>query len=327
MTKVSIVNSEVMEFLRTYNGPKFHAALFDPPYGFTGGFMGNEWDKSSPVFYREFWVALSSVLHPAALGFCYMSAENSHKVAHAAEEAGIDVLPKHYLWVNGRSKPRYQRISDTHVYGKHSVKASVEPVIAFQNKHEGSFADALERYGTGAYNVGGVEKSTDGNVRFPSSLVIDEDSASILDGEASGRSAFFSQLSRIMYDENEVFYNDKAHRRERDFGLDDMPDVKVGVLEGRRDGSLGGDPVGKNNHPTVKPVRVSKHFASLILPQNADENVTLFVPFSGSGSDVAGAVLGGWQSVTAVDISQEYCSMSEKRIRAFCGDVEISIDS
>jgi hypothetical protein len=326
MPKVRIVNAEVVDFMRSYNGPRFHGALLDPPYGFNNGFMGEDWDKSSPVFREEFWRLMSGILHPAALGFCYMSAENSHRVSVAAEAGGISILPRHYLWVNGRSKPRYRRISNTHVYGKTAIKTSVEPVIAFQNGTDGTFADAIAQYRTGTYNIGGVEPSTDGRIRFPSSLVIDEYSAEVLEGEAPGRSAFFSVLSRVM-SSPEVFYNDKAQRRERDFGLDEMPDVKVGVLEGRRNGTLGGDPIGKNNHPTVKPVLVSKHFGGLILPPDADEEVTLFAPFAGSGSDVVGALLGGWKSVLAVEINAEYCSMSEKRIVAFCSGTEVSVES
>jgi hypothetical protein len=38
-----INNSDLVEWLENYDGPKFHAVLSDPPYGLA--FMGKKWDS------------------------------------------------------------------------------------------------------------------------------------------------------------------------------------------------------------------------------------------------------------------------------------------
>ena len=40
----------------------------------------------------------------------------------------------------------------------------------------------------------------------------------------------------------------------------------------------------------------------------------LLVPFSGSGSEMLGAVRAGWHEVVGIDIVPEYCEMAEARL-------------
>lgn len=321
--KAVVVTGEIMEWLRNYDGDKFHAVLMDAPYGFEGGFMGEEWDKNPVVFQGEFWELLSEVLHQGAIGASFMSADKSYMMSQAIVDGGVDVLPRNYIWVQGSSMPRYMRVSDTHVYGRTSVRPSVEPVTLFQTRYTDHRLDTIKRTGAGMYNISGNPESSDGKRRFPSSLVLDDESAEHIDA-STGRtvSPFFSVMKSIE-SSNEIVYVPKASRKERDAGLEELEDTDVGVMSGRRDGSLGSIPRGKNPHPTIKPIKVARHFASLLLPPESAGERKLLVPFSGVGSEIIGALLAGWEYVVGVEISGTYSGISRMRISHHCPEADI----
>lgn len=323
MSTATVFTGDVMEWLRNYGGAPFHAALMDAPYGFDGGFMDQEWDKDPVVFRSEFWSLLTGVLHQGAIGASFMSADRSYLMSKAITDGGMIVLPRNYIWVQGSSMPRYVRVADTHVYGRTSVRPSVEPITLFQTPYQDNRLETIMLTGAGMYNVAGNPVSSDGKKRFPSSLVLDPGSADYID-EATGRtvSPYFSVL-RAVASGDEVVYVPKASRAERDAGLDDLPETNVGVMSGRRDGSLGGIPRGKNPHPTVKPIEIAQHFATLLLPPESAGERRILVPFSGVGSEMIGALLAGWEYVVGVEISDMYSGISKKRISHHVSGVTI----
>ena len=54
----------------------------------------------------------------------------------------------------------------------------------------------------------------------------------------------------------------------------------------------------------------------MILPPNEHK---LLVPFSGSGSEVIGALKAGWIDVTGIELSDEYVEIAKARIEYHCG--------
>lgn len=90
-----------------------------------------------------------------------------------------------------------------------------------------------------------------------------------------------------------VRYAAKASRSERSAGLPD----------GER-----------SNHPTVKPLALARHLATLLLPPDAYAPRRLFVPFAGSGSEAIGAMLAGWDEVVGVELSDEYADIARARL-------------
>lgn len=67
----------------------------------------------------------------------------------------------------------------------------------------------------------------------------------------------------------------------------------------------------KNGHPTVKPLSLTKYLATLIKPPTGGR---LLVPFSGSGSEMIGALQAGWEYVEGVELTEEYIPIAEARI-------------
>ena len=115
-------------------------------------------------------------------------------------------------------------------------------------------------------------------------------------------------------------YQAKASRRERNEGLDDFywqrdKSSPIGFTRITRDEWEQLEPRQRaqgNIHPTVKPLGIIEYIAKLIMPPECRR---LLVPFSGSGSEMLGAIRAGWCEVAGIDIVPEYCEMARERVR------------
>ena len=92
-----------------------------------------------------------------------------------------------------------------------------------------------------------------------------------------------------------------------------------GIQEGNY--KVGADQIGmnvilecRNIHPTVKPIALVEHLATLLLPPAAYAPRRILVPFSGSGSEVIGAWRAGWEDVQGIDDNEEYCKIARARV-------------
>lgn len=71
-----------------------------------------------------------------------------------------------------------------------------------------------------------------------------------------------------------------------------------------------------NNHPTVKPLKLCEYLARLLLSPKRDTPRRLLVPFSGSGSEIIGALRAGWDQVVGIDNNPGYCELARRRIQS-----------
>ena len=120
------------------------------------------------------------------------------------------------------------------------------------------------------------------------------------------------------------FYTAKSSKSERNAGLEGLPeDIGVGnyMSEAKwindprhKDGGYEASPSKPqaNHHPTVKPLSLTKYLANLIKPPTGGR---LLVPFSGSGSEMIGALQAGWKYVEGVELTEEYIPIAEARIK------------
>jgi site-specific DNA-methyltransferase (adenine-specific) len=76
----------------------------------------------------------------------------------------------------------------------------------------------------------------------------------------------------------------------------------------------------QNHHPTVKPLSLTKYLATLIEPPTGGR---LLVPFSGSGSEMIGALQAGWEYVEGVELTEEYIPIAEARIKYWLEQKEV----
>ena len=113
------------------------------------------------------------------------------------------------------------------------------------------------------------------------------------------------------------FYCAKSSKSERNAGLEGFEEV---IRNDGRDENLasGNMPQNRSNnpkanhHPTVKPLSLTKYLATLIKPPTGGR---LLVPFSGSGSEMIGALQAGWEYVEGVELTEEYIPIAEARIK------------
>lgn len=66
----------------------------------------------------------------------------------------------------------------------------------------------------------------------------------------------------------------------------------------------------------MKPLSLLKWLCTLLTPPPEYAPRRLLVPFSGSGSEIAGAILsGGWEEIVGIEQDAEYCRIAEARCR------------
>lgn len=199
-----------------------------------------------------------------------------------------------------------------------ALKPAWEPIIVAMRPFAGTFAENALTHGVAGLSIdacriesGPIRKNTAGgggfdggfhdvqrgtgtimhdSGRWPANFLLDEESAAALDrqsgllrnggqnasssarakaGNLFGVRAGVSEFAGDSGGASRFFYTAKASTSERGDG---------------------------NTHPTVKPTELASYLAKLILPPERDgEPRRLLVPFSGSGSEIIGALAVGWE--------------------------------
>lgn len=111
-----------------------------------------------------------------------------------------------------------------------------------------------------------------------------------------------------------AFYSGKAKGLERDEGIEGP----VTTMDDGREKSidnpyLRGETTRKNTHPTVKPLILCQHLAKLLLPPQGYDR-RLLVPFSGSGSEMIGGHLAGWEYIHGIELRKEAVDTARQRL-------------
>ena len=112
------------------------------------------------------------------------------------------------------------------------------------------------------------------------------------------------------------FYCPKASKQERNAGLKGLP---IKRPDHRHEGKMGmwdrkGIQPQENPHPAIKPLALCRYLANLILPPERDTPRKLIVPYSGSGSEMVGAMMVGWDEVLGIELDPEYVEIAQRRI-------------
>ena len=117
-----------------------------------------------------------------------------------------------------------------------------------------------------------------------------------------------------------VFYSGKVGREERELGCWDLPLAERKILN---DGGLSDEPryaprQRHNPHPTVKPLALTSYIARMFLPPQKYRPRRAIVPFCGTGREMAGCLLAGFDEVVGIEIKSEYANCA----RATLSEVE-----
>lgn len=151
MVSWRIETMDVMDWAASYDGPKFHAMLVDPPYHLhdgkgKGGFMQREWDGAHDISFKpETWRALAQHLLPGAFILALASSRGWHRLACAMEGSGLIMQPSIFVnglemdiplcigWANSQSFPKASNISTQ--IDKAADKLDKRQVIGYYNPY------------------------------------------------------------------------------------------------------------------------------------------------------------------------------------------------
>ena len=148
--------------------------------------------------------------------------------------------------------------------------------------------------------------------RYPANLALDEEAAAILDGQ-SGVLTSGANPERRSSDKTRGVYGDFAGRECLPARGSDSGGASRFFYCAKASRSERGN---GNNHPTVKPLDLCRWLATLLLPADSVKPRRLLVPFSGSGSEIIGAMQSGWDEIVGVEKDEGYCKIAEARIMA-----------
>ena len=223
-----------------------------------------------------------------------------------------------------------------------------ERPVNFTGQHEGytrpwqSTAEGQEKNAKSRKES--AQKATDLG-RWPANIILDEHTAELLDEQsgiskskpekigAKGGSGFgffddqktANTLGRWPADNgggaSRFFYVAKASKRDRNEGLDELPETQTtggggGVGDYLDDvnsasGKYGSEKArAKNFHPTVKPTALMQYLIRLVTPEGG----VVLDPFAGSGSTGKAAILEGKRFI-GIELTAEYHPIIEGRLK------------
>jgi len=166
--------------------------------------------------------------------------------------------------------------------------------------------------------------------RWPANIILDPYTAELLD-EQSGQSGTSTTKTGKYENKSDFgwggqinirhpdsggasrfFYVAKASKRDRNEGLEELPEVQGGSMTGAeyREGKPSNQPMRQNFHPTVKPTSLMEYLIKLVTPPNG----TVLDPFTGSGSTGKAAILQGFDFI-GIEMTEEYLTIIEGRLK------------
>jgi site-specific DNA-methyltransferase (adenine-specific) len=232
-----------------------------------------------------------------------------------------------------------------------ALKPAHEPCVLARKPLIGTVANNVLKHGTGGLNIDGTRvgmteqdktayidkqksfKSTVGNNVYGGNALLNSKTKmqSVEDTIRNVNTGRFpanlihdgsDEVVAVFPNDNQrFFYCSKASKSERNAGLEGFEERLGGAMSGKeyRDDRPPNHTMRANHHPTVKPLSLTKYLATLIKPPTGGR---LLVPFSGSGSEMIGALQAGWEFVEGVELTEEYIPIAEARIKYWTKDPE-----
>ncbi len=354
-TTYSLHPGDVLDVLRQFPNNCFDGCFGDPPYEL--GFMNKAWDSSRIAFSPEVWGEVYRVLIPGAHLLAFGGSRTFHRLTCAIEDAGFEIrdhlmwvhgqgFPKSKSLL----KPAYEPIVLARKQGPllplniDRSRIGSDAIESGRIGRKGAVASRVGNWGFKSQSAGEPGRSNDGREicagekqgfvvkgRWPANLALDTIAAALLDAQSGNRRAGREVRAKAGKKSNSVFgtfnnrtefpgYHDeggasrffyvaKASARERDSGM--CPQAQPSHMV-ENDSQRSADT--RNNHPCVKPIDLTRWLAGMILPPR---NGRLLVPFAGTGSEMIGAILAGWNEVTGIELEQQWVNIAADRLRYF----------
>lgn len=308
-----LVRADALTLLRQLPDHCVDAVVTDPPYGI--GFGGHAWDsgdlEDGAGFQR--WTAswtsqLRRILKPGGHLATFGAPRTMHRLVCGVEDAGLEVRDQ-VLWLYGSGMVKGRHFS---AHRGTLLKPAYEPVLLALAPLDGTTEQALERWGTGALNIGEAGLRDELRVtarpgRWPGNVGLVHDQRCTAQ-ECSASCTVGALDQQAGREVSRFFYAAKASRAEREAGLDDLATVSTHVF--RR----GGDRQRANFHPTVKPLAVMRWLIRLCVPPGG----VVLDPFAGSGSTGCAALAEGRRFI-GIEREDGYVEIARRRLEHWAG--------
>lgn len=291
---------------------------------------GNSYDQAHVADRERLGVAITAPATAdakrwAGWGTALKPANEPIVLARKPLEKGLTVAANVLKWGTGAINVDANRISMTDedraaVQAKANKKDTTNNIIA-------GFGNNTATHGDWSMSKG----------RWPANVLFDEDAAAMLDeqsGETKGggktkvktdTKQMFGMSGHVNVDypdfggASRFFYVAKASKRERNAGLEGMPQVSKGHIASDSGGGGGWSKDSAknpnlpraNHHPTVKPIKLMEYLIKLVTPPGG----VVLDPFMGSGSTGVAAKALGF-SFIGIEREPEYFEIAKKRIEA-----------
>lgn len=140
---------------------------------------------------------------------------------------------------------------------------------------------------------------------------------------------FFYQVDYQLEQADPFLYCAKAARSERDAGLWSIDKKNghsaYGTMNGTSEHPPNTNGKLRNTHPTVKPIKLCQYLATLLLPPAEYAPRRMLVPFAGSGSEMIGAGLAGWEEVIGCELLAENVEIARARLDYWQAQMRMAI--
>jgi site-specific DNA-methyltransferase (adenine-specific) len=157
----TIYHGSNLDVLPTLADCSVDSIVCDPPYEL--GFMGKSWDSSGIAYSVELWRECLRVLKPGGHLLAFGGTRTWHRLVVAIEDAGFEVRDS-IAWLYGSGFPKSHNIgkalrkTDADVSGDWdgwgtALKPAHEPIVVARKPVEGTVANNVLTYGTGALNI------------------------------------------------------------------------------------------------------------------------------------------------------------------------------
>lgn len=302
-----IILGDCLEIMKNYPDNHFSAIVTDPPYGIK--FMGKKWDYQLPKV--DVWSEALRICKPGSFMLAFGGTRTFHRLVCEIEDAGWEIRDC-LMWLYGSGFPKSHNKFGIEGYGT-ALKPAWEPIIMAMKPCDGTFANNAEKWGQAGINIdecrldAGDDKLGRTNKchqlgRWPANLILDEEAGALIDEQSEINASRF-------------FYCAKTSSKERNEGLDGIPLKECGIKNDSGRGFSESDPykkiMYKNNHPTVKPIKLMEYLIKLVMPPKVG---LLLDHFAGSGTTLLAAKNLGFESI-GIEIDENYCEIAKERLK------------
>ena len=303
----------------------------DPPYGYS--FMNKGWDKVLPD--TQIWRECYRVLKPGAF-ITIMAAPRTDvlwRISRDLEEAGFDLSFSNIEWVYHSGFPKATDISKSIDKREGAEREVVGRKEGDRYKYDfnSDFNDEQEKSRLGSGDAGTItapstdlakkyEGSKAGFQPKPAREIIIVGMKPFEEGSYIDKVLNFEALPDNIKMTYPLIQTPKPAKKEKDFGLGGEEQKKPQRDEGQENFNVphkNRPTTAKNNHPTVKPIKLMSYLITLFTRPGD----WVLDPFGGSGTTGLACKLLDRNHIY-IDFTQEYYDIAEERFNVSKQDLK-----